>query len=169
MQCLWQTSDDKTNLKNFQSRCASPLCELFLSFSLGQNTPFSILCFLAFYVLAAIHSQAFSTSTILSSTWPLHTSWFAAYLQSIFCPGYPPLQLSHLVSWLLGVTCSLPFSILFSQRYRSNGVKCLQTVMLKNLSQHKPFLPCMFLLGFFVTAMKTIRENYRRCAPLQVL
>lgn len=48
--------------------CASPLCELFLSFSLGQNTSFSILCFLAFYVLAAIHSQAFSTSTILSST-----------------------------------------------------------------------------------------------------
>lgn len=87
---MWQTSDDKTNLKNFQSTCASPLCELFLSFSLGQNTPFSILCFLAFYVLAAIHSQAFSTSTILSSTWPLHTSWFAAYLQAIFCPGSPP-------------------------------------------------------------------------------
>lgn len=91
---MWQTSDDKTNLKNFQSTCASPLCELFLSFSLGQNTPFSILCFLAFYVLAAIHSQAFSTSAILSSTWPLHTSWFAAYLQAIFCPGSPPIAFS---------------------------------------------------------------------------
>lgn len=69
---------------------ASPLCELFLSFSLGQDTPFSILCFLAFRVSVAIHSQAFSRSMILSSTWPFHVSWFAAYLQAIFCPGSPP-------------------------------------------------------------------------------
>lgn len=69
----------------------SPLCKLFLSFSLGQDTPFSILCFLAFYVSVAIHPQAFLRSMILSRTWPLHASWwFAAYLQAIVCPGFPP-------------------------------------------------------------------------------